>query len=81
MGELVDIIVKVLVVVLVCSVPVWIATRRARRQFRDRFGRTPTDLEMDSLGAWLKDSPPGSTTTPSSPQPPPKTRFGGGPRT
>jgi hypothetical protein len=91
MGDVVYIVVRVLVVVLAASIPVWVASRRARKNFRARFGRTPTDLEMDSLGAWLKD-PPGTQTPPTantqppaSPpslqpqQPSPQTTFGRGP--
>jgi hypothetical protein len=84
-------LIKILAVILFSSIPLWIATRRARGQFRERFGRTPTDLELDSLGAWLKDPepPPGTATPPASPssstqpstQSSPKTSFGEGPRT
>lgn len=62
MDDLVPILVKVLAVVLVGSVPLWIATRRSRGEFRRRFGRRPTNRELDDLGAWLKDpadKPPG----------------------
>jgi cytoskeletal protein RodZ len=65
MDDMVIIIVRVLAVVLVGSIPIWIATRRARRQFRERFGRTPSEQELDSLGAWLKDPPAAPAQTPS----------------
>ncbi|MDT5157750.1 MAG: hypothetical protein QOH51_2107 [Acidobacteriota bacterium] len=86
MEDVVVIIVRVLAIVLIGSIPVWLATRRARKKYRERFGRTPTDLELDSLGAWLKDPDPPTGPTPpvspqSSPQPSPKTSFGEGPRT
>jgi hypothetical protein len=55
MGELLYVVVKVLLIILVGSIPVWVATRRSRAEFRRRFGRTPSDAELDDLGAWLKD--------------------------
>ena len=55
MGGLLYIVVRVLLLVLVVSIPLWIVTRRSRAEFRRRFGRTPTDAELDDLGAWLKD--------------------------
>jgi hypothetical protein len=64
MGDIASIFVRVLVIFLIASIPVWIATRRARRKFRERFGRTPSDLELDSLGAWLKDPPDAPTSQP-----------------
>jgi hypothetical protein len=73
MGDIVIIVVRVLAIVLVASIPIWIATRRARGKFRERFGRTPTDLELDSIGAWLKDPPAAPTSQPTS-QPPAQSR-------
>lgn len=55
MGDMLYIIVKVLLLILIGSIPVWVVTRRSRAEFRRRFGRTPTDAELDDLGAWLKD--------------------------
>lgn len=55
MGDLPYIVVKVFLVILVGSIPVWAATRRSRAEFRRRFGRKPTDAELDDLGTWLKD--------------------------
>jgi hypothetical protein len=55
MGDMLFVIVKVLLIILVGSIPVWIATRRSRAEFRRRFGRAPSDAELDDLGAWLKD--------------------------
>lgn len=55
MGDLIYVAVRVLLVILVGAIPVWLATRRSRAEFRRRFGRTPTNAELDDLGAWLKD--------------------------
>ncbi|HYY93534.1 MAG TPA: hypothetical protein VE713_03380 [Pyrinomonadaceae bacterium] len=55
MGDLIYIVVRVLLVILVGAIPVWLATRRSRAEFRRRFGRTPSNAELDDLGAWLKD--------------------------
>ncbi|MDQ3919885.1 MAG: hypothetical protein M3348_15575 [Acidobacteriota bacterium] len=55
MGDLIYVVVRVLLVILVGAIPVWLATRRSRAEFRRRFGRTPTNAELDDLGAWLKD--------------------------
>jgi hypothetical protein len=55
MGDLIYIVVRVLLVILIGAIPVWLATRRSRAEFRRRFGRTPTNAELDDLGAWLKD--------------------------
>jgi hypothetical protein len=77
MGDIVIIVVRVLAIVLAASIPIWIATRRARGKFRERFGRTPTDLELDSIGAWLKDPPAALTSQPTSQftsQPPAQSR-------
>ena len=53
--DMLFVIVKVLLIILIGSIPVWVATRRSRAEFRRRFGRTPSDAELDDLGAWLKD--------------------------
>jgi hypothetical protein len=84
MNDIVRILIQVLIVALVGSVPVWLVTRRSRRQFKERFGRQPTNEELDSLGAWLKDPPPKAAgpharqTTPSAASP--KSSFGDDPR-
>ncbi|MDT7809302.1 MAG: hypothetical protein QOJ70_3115 [Acidobacteriota bacterium] len=84
MGDVVAIFVRVIIIVLFASIPVWIATRRARRKYRERFGRTPTNLELDSLGAWLKEPTDAPTSQPSAQSPPTEpsseTSFGREPR-
>jgi len=69
---------KITLIALGALVPLWLSTRRARAQFRQRFGRTPTARELDSLGAWLQEPPPEPPHT--APSPPaetsPRTSFG-----
>lgn len=55
MEGLIYVVVRVLLVILVGAIPVWLATRRSRAEFRRRFGRTPANAELDDLGAWLRD--------------------------
>jgi hypothetical protein len=84
LDDLIPILIKVLIIVLVGSGPLWLATRRSRKQFRNRFGRTPTDQELDSLGTWLKDPPEkpaqAAARQPTPAPPSPKTSFGNDPR-
>lgn len=95
MGDMLYVAVKVLLIVLAGSIPVWAATRRSRAEFRRRFGRAPTDAELDDLGAWLKDpvdryayqrrqQPTPQPLPPQARQaatePQPQTSFGAGPR-
>lgn len=63
---------------LFALVPLWLATQRARGQFRARFGRKPTDRELDSLAAWLQDPPPAAPPPARRPDAPasPETSFG-----
>ena len=61
---------RITLLLLFALVPLWLSTRRARRQFRARFGREPEAHELDSIGAWLREPQAGPAPAPPPAQPP-----------